>query len=169
MRVLFAPVARLTQTTALSLYMTQPTMCTTKPNEVNTVLRPSHFGLTTLDLNNETSASGPWRLHEPDPSDFVPLHKRRELLLDNGIRILLLSRDMERDWTNETFLMRNTTARVAREMLGNDRSPYLRLSSPLYHDHGKVRRTNAERVTDYVNSDTPYDLPPDTPLPIGRS
>lgn len=48
--------------------------------------------------------------HVPDPADFFPLHLRREFLLDNGERVLLASRDLDRDWDDELFITGNSTA-----------------------------------------------------------
>jgi hypothetical protein len=71
-----------------------------------------------------------WSLHVPDPKDFFPPELRREFLLDNGQRILLGSRDLEKNWHNEIVFMggdRNT-ARVVRELFGDEKSPAFRPS-----------------------------------------
>jgi hypothetical protein len=61
--------------------------------------------------------------HEPDAAEFFPLHQRREFLLDNGQRVIVASRDMEKSWNDEIFFTGETTARVVRELTGVDKSP----------------------------------------------
>ncbi|OQN97869.1 hypothetical protein B0A48_16180 [Cryoendolithus antarcticus] len=60
--------------------------------------------------------------HVPDPADFFPLHLRREFLLTNGMRVIVASRDLDKDWQNEIFVMGNETTRVVREYVGMEKS-----------------------------------------------
>jgi hypothetical protein len=74
------------------------------------------------------SGSAAWSLHVPDPKDFFPPELRREFLLNNGQRILLGLRDLEKNWDNEIVFMggSRTTARVVRELFGDEKSPAFR-------------------------------------------
>ena len=49
------------------------------------------------------SANESWVLHEPDPALFFPAHLRRELLLENGERTIVASRDPTQTFENDTF------------------------------------------------------------------
>jgi hypothetical protein len=70
------------------------------------------------------SGSAEFRLHVPDPKDYFPPELRREFLLDNGQRILLGSRDLEKNWDNEIVFMggNKKAARVVRELFGDEKS-----------------------------------------------
>ena len=67
--------------------------------------------------------------HNPDPALFVPPHLRREFLLDNGARVLLLGRDMETDF-NRTWIASAEEGLnlIVAELHGRDKSEGLRPS-----------------------------------------
>ena len=67
--------------------------------------------------------------HEPDPALFIPPHKRREFVLNNGRRVLLLSGDMETDF-NGTMIANgeDETSLIVAELLGQDKSEAFRPS-----------------------------------------
>ncbi|KAI4732790.1 hypothetical protein E4T50_16646 [Aureobasidium sp. EXF-12298] len=68
-----------------------------------------------------TKGSGQWQL-----ARRVPLELRREFLLDNGERVIVRSTDPDEDWYDELFVMGNSTARVVRELFGQEKSPPFR-------------------------------------------
>ncbi|KAK4565368.1 hypothetical protein LTR86_003985 [Recurvomyces mirabilis] len=72
--------------------------------------------------------NGTLERHTPDPSLYVPQHKRRELLLDNGERILVGDIHTTVDWKQEIFWMDGKRHRAIRELSGEEKSPGLRPS-----------------------------------------
>lgn len=56
----------------------------------------------------------------------MPLHLRRELLLSNGVRIMLGDTNPDKDWSNEIFSLDGQPLRVERELLGDEKTPSLR-------------------------------------------
>jgi len=69
---------------------------------------------------------GVYQLHVPDPRDFFPPELRREVLLDDGQRVLIGSTDLDKDWTNEIFFSDGKPAKVVRELKGEEKSEGLR-------------------------------------------
>jgi len=67
----------------------------------------------------------------PDPELFFPPEKRREFLLDNDKRALLVSRDEETSYIGENVVSAfpngtTSVAKVVRELHGMEKSPELR-------------------------------------------
>lgn len=79
--------------------------------------------------NTRDGAVQAFKPHVPDPTVFIPPSLRRELLLDNGDRILVGSSDLDKNWEGEIFFLGRTTARVVRELLGDEKSPPFRPST----------------------------------------
>jgi hypothetical protein len=82
-----------------------------------------------MNSTEEGAAEKSFERHIPSPEDFYPLYLRREFLLDNGQRVIVASRDMEKNWDNEIFFVGDTTARVVRELTGFDKSPPFQLAN----------------------------------------
>nr|OQO27291.1 hypothetical protein B0A51_04976 [Rachicladosporium sp. CCFEE 5018] len=75
---------------------------------------------------DQAKPAGTYKLHEPDIADFIPRHRRRELLLDNGERVLCGDSDADRNWSKEIFFIDGKPARFVKELLGDEKSPGLR-------------------------------------------
>ena len=60
--------------------------------------------------------------HKPDPALYVPLSQRREFLLANGKRSLLLSRDMETQYNGTMIWGSEGTSIIVRELFGDEKS-----------------------------------------------
>lgn len=58
------------------------------------ISKNNRLGLFCASANNTVVRSG-YDQVAPDPALFVPLSQRREFLLDNGRKVLALTRDME--------------------------------------------------------------------------
>ena len=65
-------------------------------------------------------------LHEPDPAIFHPLEERREFLLDNGKRVMLLSRETNTSHDNTLIHYGDDVFMIVRELFGLEKSPALR-------------------------------------------
>jgi hypothetical protein len=79
--------------------------------------RPGHTLISVGEGEDEDMPQS--TLHVPDPADFHPPHKRRELLLENGQRIITES------WDGGIVVTGNSTARVVRELFGTEKSEFL--------------------------------------------
>lgn len=67
-------------------------------------------------------------------ADFFPPELRREMLLENGERILLGTRDLEKDFVGEVVWLGGRrggpkTARIVRELFGDEKSQPFRPSN----------------------------------------
>lgn len=66
---------------------------------------------------------------EPPLEAFIPPSQRRELLLDDGQRIIVAPEPAgapARAWIGEVWITTNGTARVVEEIFGDDKSPQFR-------------------------------------------
>ncbi|CAD0097070.1 unnamed protein product, partial [Aureobasidium mustum] len=76
--------------------------------------------------NTKDGKSTGYQLHVPDPAKFLPPELRREMLLDNGQRILLATRDLEKNFVGEVVWCKGGPSRIVRELLGDEKSPPFR-------------------------------------------
>ena len=67
-----------------------------------------------------------YQLHVSDPANFFPPELRREMLLDNGQRILLATRDLEKNFVGEVVWCKAGPSKIVRELLGDEKSPPFR-------------------------------------------
>lgn len=76
--------------------------------------------------NSKDGESTGYQLHVPDPAKFFPPELRREMLLDNGQRILLATRDLEKNFVGDVVWCKGGPSRIVRELLGDEKSPPFR-------------------------------------------
>ena len=79
--------------------------------------------------DSNVTEDGGLALHEPDPADYFHPHLRREFLLEDGGRTVLLLRDQTASYDDAIFYsVRNGTVfqtKAVKELLGSEKSPEL--------------------------------------------
>ncbi|KAK5710458.1 hypothetical protein LTR15_012969 [Elasticomyces elasticus] len=80
----------------------------------------------TLLVDDNNKLLGEYTLHEPHPTEFMGIDKRRVFVLDTGEEMMMFTDDFTKDWTGEVVFSGNRRARVVRELSVTEKYEWFR-------------------------------------------
>ncbi|KAK3664029.1 hypothetical protein LTR22_005249 [Elasticomyces elasticus] len=87
--------------------------------------------------SKDNELRGEYTLHEPHPTEFMGIDKRRVFILDTGEEMMMFTDDFTKDWTGEVVFSGDRRARVVRELSVPEKHEWFRRSNETVIPQGK--------------------------------